>query len=193
MSFGLDYTIDTGNQVTLEWWDQGADTTVSIYRTAAAINNPDDLTEDSLLASGVTGTTWTDYAALASGYYYITDGTNWAASDGAVETAGYAPEIQPDYVPTSLDTVTADAAFIRQVNSSGRVAFNKLSLGTGATKIAVLAIQGTSEQLAEPALAQALKGKCAKFAVLQTGDVKSIAGYGAELSGQCQIKYVAQQ
>ena len=201
MAFALTATLNTDaiRQVDLEWSGQDG-RTVTIYRSTSAIDINPGADEEidwtgATAFENLTGTSKID-AGLADGtyYYYAVDGdTVVAATGGAVTIAqdsdGYAPEIQPDYEPASIDKVSATDAYRNALNNGGSVKFNPINVPAG-KKLAIVAIAGTD--VAETSIATALAGLSGieGFAVLQSGDVQNFTGYQARLSGSTQVQYI---
>lgn len=182
----------SGGKVYLKW--TGNTAPVTVYRTSVIQGNyqeKTDWTAEETLGAMVTTGELVDDSPLEHNVYYITDGTFWNRTE-RFSLSDYADYAQGDYTATSLDTVTHGGAFVKTVNSAGRVSLNRLSL-RGNERVAVIVMTGTKGQLAEETLSQNLDGCCSAFSVLATGSVNNIAGYGAELSGACQIKYAAKQ
>ena len=202
MAFALTATVADNaiRQVNLAWSDQ-AGRTVTIYRSTSAI----DITGDTIDWTGatefanLTGTTKVD-AGLADNtyYYYAYDGTTVvAATGGAVtinqDSSGYAPEIQPDYVPASIDKVTQDIAFRNALNNGGSVKFDPITIEYEANKdnVAIVVIVGGDVSETSIATKLASLTNIKGFSILQTGKIQNFTGYNARLSGSTQVQYIA--
>ena len=200
MALTLTATLGSGiREVVLEW-SGNTGRYVTIYRSTSEI----DITPAEGVAidwssatpfENVTGNSKID-GGLSTGtyYYYVTDGTGVAAANAVTieDSETYAPEIQPDYVPTPMEKVSSDDAFRAALNNGGSVKFNPITLGyeNGKNNVAIVAITGSdvSEKGIGAVLSDltGIKG----FAVLQTGTIQNFSGYNAQLSGTTQIKYV---
>lgn len=200
MALTLTATLGDGiREVVLEW-SGNAGRYVTLYRSTSEINiTPAEGVEIDWTGAtkfeNVAGNSKVD-AGLDTGtyYYYVTDGTEVAAATAVTisDSGTYAPEIQPDYVPSPIDKVSEADAFRAALNNGGSVKFNAITLGyeSGKDKVAIVAITGSDVSEKSIGLKLASLTGITGFAVLQTGTIQNFDGYNAQLSGATQIKYV---
>lgn len=190
MAFTLTATEMTGSEVKLTWSDAAA--SVSIYRTTTQVSSPTatSITDGDLgtaLATGKTGTEWTDYTPVSGTtyYYYAYDGTTIVTS--SVTPSG-PNEFDSDYVVSNMDTINEDSLYVRTQNANGSVSFNELPISAG--YLAVIAVK-TSAALTESSLATILGSDVQAFQIIAQKNVVAKTGYTPKLTGTLHQKYEA--
>lgn len=179
-------------------WEGQTGRYVTVYRSTSTIDTTGETIDWSgadVIGKQITGSSLKD-AGLTAGttyYYYVTDGTEVASASATPTSPGtVAPEIQPDYEPVGISTVTQTDAYMRALNNGGSVKLNTLKVPAGALAIVAIAASNVSD-LTEVKIGAMVAelGNATGFAVLQTGTVESFTGYEAQLTGSTQVKYVA--
>ena len=185
----------TGNEVNVTWAGQQEGSTITIYRTTTDYrSNPDSALDGGNLgdplASGVTGTTYTDFSPTPGEtyYYYVSDGTEWASDTITTSTL---PEFVGNYVPVNMNTIDQNTLYIQTQNSRGSVFLNPLNIEPG--NLTIIALK-TTAAMTDATVNEMLHNVSGVEAaqILAYMNVSNFTGYQPKLSGSLQVKYTAQ-